>query len=116
MSLQDVALIGTTIVAIATAVWTGVKTLADRRAGVRSTEHTARRDTVADRDALIDQLQEQATAANVRAEASDTAKRQAEAEARSAERELRAELEYTQLLRDHIYRRREPPPPSRPTT
>lgn len=106
MSLQEWALIGTTIVAIATAIWTGVKTLADRRAGVRSTEHTERRDTVADRDALIDQVQEERDTAVVRATA-------AEARAAAAEAELAREREYTQVLRDHIYRRREPPPPPR---
>lgn len=106
MSLQEWALIGTTIVAIATAIWTGVKTLADRRAGVRSTEHTERRDTVADRDALIDQVQEERDKAVTRAT-------QAEARAATAEAELAREREYIQVLRDHIYRRREPPPPPR---
>lgn len=108
MTLQDWGLLATIIVAVATAAFTGIKTWADRRAGVRSTEHTERRDTVADRDALIDQLQEQLTAAIDRAEA-------AEVKRRDAVELLEKEREYTQVLRDHIYRRREPPPPQRNT-
>lgn len=113
MSLQEWALIGTTIVAIATAIWTGVKTLADRRAGVRSTEHTERRDTVADRDAFIDQLQEQLSAAETAKAAAETAKSAAEELRAAAQAALEREREYVQVLRDHIYRRREPPPPPR---
>ena len=108
MTLQEWALIGTTIVAIATAVWTGVKTLADRRQGVRSTEHTARRDTVADRDALIDQLQAERDKALERASAAETS-------AAALRTALIAEQDYAAVLRDHIYRRQAPPPPPRST-
>lgn len=108
MTLQDFGLLATIVVAVATAAFTGFKTWSDRRAGVRSTEGSERRDTVADRDALIDQLQEEKTAANARANT-------AEAERRSTADLLEAEREYTQVLRDHIYRRREPPPPQRNT-
>lgn len=108
MTLQDWGLIATAFVAIATAFGTLIKTAADRRAGIRGAEHTERRDTVADRDAFIDQIQEQLKDANARAAASEAA--------RSATVEL-LELEraYTQILRDHIYRRQAPPPPARPS-
>lgn len=109
MTVQDWVLIATTLVAIATAVWTGIKTLADRRAGVRSTEHTERRDTVADRDALINQLQEERDAANAAAREERTGRI-------AAEKALGEERTYTQSLVDHIYRRREPPPPQRTPT
>ncbi|MCC2033057.1 hypothetical protein [Microbacterium allomyrinae] len=107
MNLQEWALVGTTIVAIATAVWTGVKTISDRKAGVRSTEHTERRDTVADRDALIDQMQEELRDARAARVATEIEKQ------RLAD-ELSLEREYTQILRDHIYRQKAPPPPTRP--
>jgi len=89
--------LGAAITAIAT--WRlGVR--GDERTA-RAQEQTARRDTVADRDALIDQLQ---------------AERDAERDGRlSAERELRLEEAWTRLLVDHVYRRQPPPPPTRPT-
>ena len=62
MTLQDWGL-------IATALGTLIKTTADRRAGIRGAEHTERRDTVADRDAFIDQIQEQLKDANARSDA-----------------------------------------------
>lgn len=106
MTLQDWAAFAVAVAGIATTIWAGVKTLSDRKQGVRATELAERRDTVADRDALIDQVQEERDTAITRATT-------AEARAAAAETELAREREYTQVLRDHIYRRREPPPPPR---
>ncbi|WP_367147234.1 hypothetical protein AB0870_08430 [Microbacterium proteolyticum] len=114
MSLQDWGLLGTAFLAIATALGTLVKTWADRRAGIRGAEHTERRDTVADRDAFIDQIQEQLTAANALAAAADARAASSESARRAALELLDAEREYAQVLRDHIYRGAPPPPPPRP--
>jgi len=115
MSLQDWGLLGTAFLAIATALGTLVKTWADRRAGIRGAEHTERRDTVADRDAFIDQIQEQLAAANTRADAADVRATASESARRAAIELLDAEREYAQSLRDHIYKGSPPPPPPRPT-
>jgi hypothetical protein len=115
MSLQDWGLLGTAFLAIATALGTLIKTWADRRAGIRGAEHTERRDTVADRDAFIDQIQEQLTAANARADAADARATASEAARRVALELLDTEREYAQSLRDHIYKGSPPPPPPRPT-
>ena len=115
MSLQDWGLLGTAFLAIATALGTLVKTWADRRAGIRGAEHTERRDTVADRDAFIDQIQEQLAAANARAEAADARAAASEAARRDVIELLDTEREYAQSLRDHIYKGSPPPPPPRPT-
>lgn len=108
MSPQDWGLAVTAAVALLTAVWTGIKTLSDRRAGVAATEHSLRRDTVADRDTFIDQLQEELR--DARAE-----KTAAETRAVEVATQLALEREHTQALTDHIYRQKPPPPPARPT-
>jgi len=102
VTLQDWGLVGTTIVAIATAAWTGVKTLSDRRVGVRGTEAAERRDTVADRDALIDQMQEEISTLRSRLD--------------RVEAQLTIEQDYSRQLVDQIYRGEGPPPRPRPTT
>lgn len=107
MTLQDWALVSTAAVAALTALWTGVKTLSDRRAGVTASEHTLRRDTVADRDDLIDQLQEELRDARA-------GKITAEQRVTDLTCELAREREHTQALTDHIYRQKPPPPPPRP--
>lgn len=73
----------------------------DREVGVSTVEQTNRRDTVADRDALIDQIQEEQI--NLRARLS------------SLEHEHQLEREWNRALVDHIYRQLPPPPPARPT-
>lgn len=107
MSLQDWGLVVTAVVALLTAAWTGVKTLSDRRAGVTASEHSLRRDTVADRDTLIDQLQEELRDARA-------GKTEAENRAAALATQLAAEREHSQALTDHIYRQKPPPPPTRP--
>lgn len=95
----------------AAALW-GVRN--SRRAGVagdereaRRDEAAARRDTIADRDAQIDQLQEDVVGLR-------------EAVARVTQRadalldELERERAYSRALIDHIYRQAPPPPPERP--
>jgi len=115
MSLQDWGLLGTAFLAIATAIGTLVKTWADRRAGIRGAEHTERRDTVADRDAFIDQIQEQLKDANARAVAAEARADASETGRRAIVDLLDAERDYSRQLRDHIYKGSPPPPPARPT-
>lgn len=100
MTLQDLLAVAAVAVSMIVAIGTLVKAAADRRAGASATEHNARRDTVADRDSFIDQLQEEKSQALMRAT--------------TAEAAYAVEREYVQILRDHIYRRQNPPPPSRP--
>lgn len=76
------------------------RTRSDIRMGVSADDATTRRDTVADRDALIDQLQEQ----GLRHETRLTA----------VESELVIERRWNRMLVDHIYRELPPPPPERP--
>ena len=85
------------IVGIATLV----RELSAWRSGVRSRETETRRDTVADRESLIDQLQEENT--------------RLRGENMRLDEALRIEREHTQDLRDWIYRGKGPPPPARPT-
>jgi TolA-binding protein len=66
----------------------------------RHDEQEQRRDTVADRDSLIDQMQEQLGNLSRRVDRLDA--------------ELEDERDYTRLLIDHIYRGSPPPPPPRP--
>lgn len=108
MTLQDWGLVITAVVALLTAVWTGIKTLSDRRAGVTASESALRRDTVADRDTFIDQLQEELRDAR-------TARTAADIRAADLATALTTEREYSQSLVDHIYRQKPPPPPARPT-
>lgn len=87
-----------------------------RRQGIAGDEREARRDeaaqrrdTVADRDALIDQLQEDVAA--LRDAAKDTSSRLA-----ALEREHAIEQKHNALLIAHIYAGSPPPPPARPTS
>lgn len=77
-----------------------------RRQGVSSDEREARRDTIADRDAQIDQLQEDVE--GLRAEVARLT-----ALVRDQSGDLEAERAYNRVLVDHIYRRADPPPPAR---
>ena len=89
-----------------------------KRAGVAGDEREARRDTVADRDGLIDQLQEDI--AGMRAELT-AAKERASSEITDlrtrldeVERQYRHEVQWSEMLRDHIAHGRGWPPPTRP--
>jgi transposase len=92
---------------IITAVGALIGAVANRRQGVSGDEREARRveaeqrrDTIADRDQLIDQMQEQYRDLVPRVE--------------RLERDLEDERAYSRLLVDHIYRGNPPPPPPRP--
>lgn len=98
------------------AIGTLIGIYVSRRNGVQGDERAARaqeiegkRDTVADRDALIDQLQE-----DVR----DVRERVVHLEKSLALRDrwLAAEREYSRQLLDWGYRGAPPPPPARPDT
>lgn len=86
-----------------------------RRAGIKSDEREARdienaqrRDTIADRDSLIDQFQEELRELRSRVAAvEDTNEKY--------RRELALEKEYSRILLDWGYRGAPPPPPARPT-
>lgn len=78
-----------------------------RRAGVKADEREARkveaeqrRDTIADRDALIETLQEDVTELRERLD--------------KLEKAYYAERDYTRILQDHIYRGGSVPPPRAP--
>lgn len=91
----------------------GVK--GDERAA-RSQEQEAKRDTVKDRDDLVDQLQEEVQ--GYRGEVAGFRVQLTESNANSAAllRELSIEREYSRLLLDWGYRGAPPPPPRRPNT
>lgn len=71
----------------------------DRRRGVAGVEQVQRRDTVTDRDALIDQLQEEITRLRSRVDALEVA--------------LDIEQRHNRALVDQIYRGDPPPPVAR---
>lgn len=75
--------------------------IVSRRSGVSSHELQARRDTVADRDALIDQLQEQLGTLSTRVQ--------------RLEQERELDAEWAAALVAHIWEGNPPPPPPRPT-
>ena len=80
--------------------------IVSRRSGVSSHELQARRDTVADRDALIDQLQEEVR--SLRDEISPMRTR-----LERLERAHEEERAYNDRLVAHIYEGKGPPPPQR---
>lgn len=107
------------LAAVAGIAWTikhGVK--GDERAA-REQEAADRRDTIADRDGLIDQLQEDVGRLHTELE---KAKTQATDEIRglherlaTVERDLYLERAWNRTLVDQIYRGEPPPPRPRPT-
>lgn len=102
------------VAALVAAAWTwrhGVK--GDERAA-REVEAVERRDTISDRDALIDQLQEDV--ASLRAEVAECKAAVAARDAAIAARDavIRQQAEYIAACRDHIYRGRPAPPPPAP--
>lgn len=84
---------------------TAWKTKKDANLGVTDKEQVERRDTVADRDALINQLQETVERLEGKVQRLETA-------VRDYQDELNDKREYIQDLRDHIYREKPPPPPA----
>lgn len=93
--------VGTTLAAVAGTVITWRRLNSDKRRGVATDERELRRDTIADRDAFIDQMQE---------EMSDLRKRMSHIEV-----EHQLDQLWARQLVDHIYRGSPPPPPPRPT-
>lgn len=89
------------VVAVGGLVITWLRSRRDAALGVSTVEQTARRDTIADRDAFIDQIQEDM--------------RDLRARMSSIESEYEIERAWNRQLVDHIYRQLPPPPPSRPT-
>ena len=91
-----------------------IRVLIDRRQGIASAEHTARaeeredrRDTIADRDGLLDTLL---------AEVRDLRDREVENRRRieSLEHDRRIDRDHIDLLEHHIWQQLPPPPPPRP--
>lgn len=98
-----------------------IRVLIDRRQGIASAEHTARaeeredrRDTIADRDGLLDRLLEDVQ--GYRAEARDTWTEMRDLRERieSLEESRRSLEAHVYTLEDHIWRQLPPPPPPRP--
>lgn len=102
MSLERWGTAAALVVALVGLIWQGIKAISDARAGVHARHSTERRDTVADRDALIDQMQEEITALRLRLD--------------RVEAELAIERAHSRQLVDQIYRGEGPPPRPRPTT
>lgn len=112
------------LVAIGGLVHTIIKTNADQKAGIAEQEQVVYRDGVAERDALIDQVQE-LLAAEQQARTSQNEqleKRAArledriehlEAKLQETQNALWEEKEYTAKLQHHIYTQKPPPPPGR---
>ncbi len=82
------------------AAW--ARSRSDQRAGLTGVERADRRDTIADRDALIDQLQEQQTALMARVD--------------RLEHERELDQEWAAAMVAHIWAGKPPPPPARRTT
>lgn len=101
------------LVTVGGLIHTIIKTRSDARQGISQHEQVVRRDTVSDRDALIDQFQE-----IVKTEREERQRQVAQLESRISELagELREEREYTDELREHIYLGNPPPPPRRGNT
>lgn len=97
MSATEVVVTVGAITGLVVGIATVIKELVSWRSGVRARESEGRRDTVADRDALIDQLQEE----NARLRVANASLTGALDETKSRNRRLV----------DHIYKRRPPPPP-----
>lgn len=97
-------------VAVGGLVISAIKVRADKGKGVSESEQTSRRDTIDDRDSLIDQFQE---ALDSERKARIDQVQRLEARVSTLETALSDEREYTQALRDHIYRKLPPPPPQR---
>lgn len=89
------------VVAVGGLIITLVRTKHDRDIGVTTEERASRRDTIEDRDSLIDQIQEEM--------------REMRGRVSVIEGELQVEREWNRALVDHIYRELPPPPPPRPT-
>ena len=85
------------------------KAVSDRRHGDKGVEQKDRIDTIADRDGLITIYREEM--ATLRTEVDALQRR-----ITHVEDELTIERAWTQMLRDHIYRQKPPPPPARPTS
>lgn len=107
-----------TLIAIGGLWVSGYKAKKDKDLGVADKEQVARRDTVADRDRLLDQVQEmldKESAARVR-EVTRLEQRVQTLEASlSDEKEYTLTLrEYAQELRHHIFTQKPPPPPPVP--
>lgn len=88
-------------------VW---KTRNDKKAGVSTDERETRRDTVEDRDRLIDQFQEELARVEQR---SQLVEAQFEARLSRVEQELISERNYNAQLLEHIWTQQPPPPPKR---
>lgn len=107
------------VVAIGGLIYTIIRAQNDKNRGIIADANEGRRDTIADRDGLINQLQEERDRRDqlIREERQE---RQAQVNAISIqiarlERELIAERTYTNLLVMHIWEGKAPPPPDRPT-
>ncbi|MGX9349396.1 hypothetical protein [Microbacterium sp. KNMS] len=94
------ATVSTSIVGIGGTVIAWRRLRIDKKHGVTTDEREMRRDTVADRDALIDQLQEDVRDLRTRIT--------------HIEAEYDLERQWNRQLVDHIYRQLPPPPPARP--
>lgn len=86
------------------------RTRNDKRAGIRSNELETRRDTISDRDALIDQFQE-----IIKTEREERVRQEKVTEIRlnQLEMALQEEREYNRALVEHIWTKKPPPPPKR---
>lgn len=89
------------LVAVGGVIITIIRTKNDRAAGISTADRETRRDTIADRDSLIDQLQENLAALTTRVS--------------RIELEYDTERYWNRMLVDHIYKGLPPPPPKRPT-
>ena len=99
--------LGTLFVGFITALAALLKVYFDRRAGISGNERQARRDaaedrrdTIADRDSLLTTVLDEVRDLRGRVELAD--------------RGLRARDDHIDVLEDHIWKGRPPPPPARP--
>lgn len=106
--------IGGSVVAIGGLLVTLIKTRADRQLGVSASDREDRRDSVSQRDSLIDQLQEEIKSEREARQRLELRVSQLE-NALIDEREYTNTLqEYAQGLRHHIFKGAPPPPEPMP--
>lgn len=107
MTGSDIAAWATSAVSLIAAVTALVRARNDKRRGISSDEREARRDTIADRDSLLERMERRITTLEQRLDAAE--------EGNIAKAlVIKAQDSHMDVLEDWIWQRKAPPPPARP--